>query len=328
MRITINSETAPKYTRETSGGRDYIVTKMMPIAGDTVMNQLYYPAPVVTNSVGQLDKLPAPVGHPMFDGEAVSALDPQGAAPFSIGAFVRRPTLNRKEVYAELAIDVDVAKQSDKGREVLNRIQSGRRLGVSTGLNGSIDKTAGTYAGKEYNGTLTEIRFDHVALLLDEAPAGENTYTLNRSKGGRAMRTVEIDTEALSMEDHAILQNASKFPKDILKALIEKTTVKEAQAIVTNSGQHILNEKDKQLYELFLENRDYVAQWREAQADKRAEKVAFIVENSQMTAENLESIDDDSLDALASSLKPKNAHISAYNSGSKVVELDLSALEA
>jgi len=326
MKITINSETAPKYTRETSGGRDYIVTKMMPIEGDTVMNQLYYPSPVVTSSFGQLDKLPAPVGHPVFNGEAVSALDPQGAAPFSIGAFIRNPTLNRKEVFAELAIDVDVAKQSDKGRQVLNRIQSGRRLGVSTGLNGKIDKTAGTYGGKEYNGTLTEIRFDHVALLLDEAPAGDNTYTLNRKSGGRAMRTVEIDTEALSLEDHAILQNASKFPKDIVKALTDKTTVKEAAAIVTNAGQQVID--DPKAYKAFLENRDHLGKWLEAQEDKRAEKVAFVIENSEMLEEHIAGMSDEALDTLVNSIKPKNAHISAYNSGSKVVELDLSALEA
>ena len=326
MKITINSETVPKYTRETSGGRDYVVTKMMPIEGDSVMNQLYYPAPVVTNSFGQLDKLPAPVGHPVFNGEAVSALDPQGAAPFSIGAFIRNPVLNRKEVYAELAIDVDVAKQSDKGREVLNRIQSGRRLGVSTGLNGKIDQTVGRFNGQDYSGTLTEIRFDHVALLLDEAPAGENTFTLNRKSGGRAMRTVEIDTEALSLEDHAILQNASKFPKDIVKALTEKTTVKEASSIVTNAGQRVVD--DPQLYDQFVANRDHLSDWLVTKADKRAEKVAFVIENSEMQEQHIEGMSDDALDTLVSSIKPKNAHISAFNSGGKAVELDLSALEA
>ena len=80
MQITINSETTANYQRETSGGRDYVVTKMRPIEGDSIMNGLLYSMPVVSNSYGQLDKLPAPVGHPVFNGEPVSALDPQGAA--------------------------------------------------------------------------------------------------------------------------------------------------------------------------------------------------------------------------------------------------------
>ena len=324
MDIQLNSNTTGKYQLESDGGRDYLITKMMPIAGDSLMNGLLYPAEVVAKSYAQLDQLPAPVGHPTHGGEAVSALDPKGGAPFGIGAFIRKPLLNRKEVYAELAIDVEVANRSEQGKAVLSRIKSGKRLGVSTGLNGKINRTAGTHDGQEYYGALTDIRFDHVAILLNEAPAGENTYTLNKQRG-QSMRTVEIDTEALSMEDHSILSNASKFPKDIVKALVDKTTVKEATAIVTNAGQQVID--DPKAYQQFIENRDHLAAWLETQADKRAEKVAFVVENSEMTAEHMASMSDDALDGLVNSIKPKNVHISAFNSGG-AAELDLSILEA
>ena len=325
MDIQLNSNTTGKYQLETDGGRQYLITKMRPIEGDSLMNGLLYPAEVVAKSYLQLDQLPAPVGHPMHGGAPVSALDPKGGAPFGIGAFIRRPQLNRKEVYAELAIDVEVAKRSDQGKDVLNTIKSGRRLGVSTGLSGKIDRTAGKHDGQEYYGALTDIRFDHVAILLDEAPAGANTYTLNRKKGGRAMRTVEIDTDALSEEDHAILRNASKFPKDMIKALVVKTTVKEAAEIVTNAGQQVID--DPVSYKQFIENRDHLDAWLETQAAKRAEKVAFVVENSEMTEEHLASMSNDALDGLVNSIKPKNVHIAAFNSGGAPA-LDLSILEA
>jgi hypothetical protein len=328
MHLTINSETSNRYTTESRGGRDYLVTKMMPIAGDTVMNSLYYPMTTVANSYGQLDKLPAPAGHPVFNGKAVSALDPEGGYSFSVGAFVRNPVVNGLDVIAELAIDTEVANRSEQGRDVINRIKTGQRIGVSTGLNGKIDHTVGTHNGTSYAGVLNEIRFDHVALLLDEAPAGANTYTINsRQTRGCAMRTVEIDTEALSLEDHAILTNAAKFPKDLVQALTTKATVEEATAIITNSGKQVLD-APKHLYEAFLENRDHLSTWLKTQSDKRAEKVEFVVDNSGMSAEDISGLSDDALDNLLNSVSPKNVHIAAFNSGGNRVELDLSLLEA
>ena len=139
------------------------------------------------------------------------------------------------------------------------------------------------------------------------------------------MRVVEIDTEALSLEDHAILQNASKFPKDIVKALVDKTTVQEARAIVVNSGKQVIDEP--KLYEAFLANRDHLSAWLETQQEKRAEKVAFVVENSEMAEAHLSAMSDEALDGLVASIKPKNVHIAAFNT-SGTPELDLSALEA
>jgi hypothetical protein len=328
MELTINSETSTKYTTESRGGRDYLVTKMMPVAGDTVMNQLYYPMKVLANSYGQLDKLPAPAGHPVFNGAAVSALDPEGAASFSIGAFVRNPVVNGLDVIAELAIDEEVAGRSEQGRDVINRIKTGQRIGVSTGLNGKIDHTAGTHNGESYAGVLNEIRFDHVAILLNESPAGANTFTINSSKPrGRVMRTVEIDTQDMSLEDHAILSNAAKFPKDLIKALTTKVTVDEAEQVIVNSGKTVMDEP-RSLYEAFLANRDHLAAWLKTVADKRTEKVEFIVDNSGMSAEDIAGLSDDALDNLLNSVTPKNVHIAAFNSGGAPVELDLSLLEA
>ena len=139
------------------------------------------------------------------------------------------------------------------------------------------------------------------------------------------MRTVEIDTDALSEEDHAILRNASKFPQDIIKALVVKTTVKEAAEIVTNAGQQVID--DPVSYKQFIENRKHLEAWLETQAEKRAEKVAFVLENSEMTEEHLASMSNDALDGLVNSIKPKNVHIAAFNSGGAPA-LDLSILEA
>lgn len=139
------------------------------------------------------------------------------------------------------------------------------------------------------------------------------------------MRQVEMNTEDLSLEEHSILLNAAKFPRDIIKALTVKTTVKEAGDIITNAGQQVID--DPAQFSDFIQNRDHLAAWLKTQEDKRAEKVAFIVENSEMVADDLAAMTEDALDKICNTVKPKNVHIAAFNSGG-AVELDLSALEA
>ena len=141
------------------------------------------------------------------------------------------------------------------------------------------------------------------------------------------MRTVEIDTDALSAEDHAILNTASRHPAAMVKALVAKTTLKGAEEIIVNSGGRVVSSGDSKLVDEFVANKDHLLAYLEAKAEKRAEKVAFVVANSEMTEAHLAKMDEDALDGLVSSIKPKNVHIAAFNSGG-APELDLSILEA
>ena len=177
--IVINSATSGGYWKALLNGREHLVTNMVSIVGDSVMNRKFYPDDVVTANFNQLDSLPAPNGHPLVNGQATSAFHPCAINACNFGAFVRNPVKKNKQVVNELWVDVTIANQSDDGKELISRIEKREPVGVSTGLFADVEEVAGVYDGREYNSSVTNMKFDHVAVLLREKPAGDDTYTVN-----------------------------------------------------------------------------------------------------------------------------------------------------
>lgn len=189
-KIVINSTSSGKYTERMIGGRPHIVTTMVSISLDSVMNRVFYPAQAIRDSYQQLDRIPAPASHPKVDGLFISAHDPLAVNAYNVGAFAMAPRLDGRHVVNDLAVDVQTAERDERGVELLRRIKAGERIGVSTGLNGELVTVRGNFEGTEYDGIISNIEFDHVAFLLDEPPAGEATYTLN-SEGGLLVCNLE-----------------------------------------------------------------------------------------------------------------------------------------
>ncbi|MCK4623302.1 MAG: DUF2213 domain-containing protein [Desulfuromonadales bacterium] len=182
QKIVINSESTGKFYEQTINDRPHLVTSMISIEGDSVMNGLFYPAHEVIGAHNQLSRLPAPAGHPVVDGVMVSAKDPAAVNAHNIGGMVLNPRVEGKQVVNDLAFDIAVAEKDERGVEAIRRIRNGERIGVSTGLNADILNVSGKHEDKDYRGILSNLKFDHVAVLLDEAPAGDKTYTVNSDK--------------------------------------------------------------------------------------------------------------------------------------------------
>ena len=204
-KIVINSASSGKYTEQTIGGRPHIVTTMVSISLDSVMNRVFYPAQAIRDSYQQLDRLPAPASHPKVDGLFISAHDPLAVNAYNVGAFALAPRLDGRHVINDLAVDVQTAERDERGVELLRRIKAGERIGVSTGLNGELVMVRGNFEGSEYDGIISNIEFDHVAFLLEEPPAGEATYTLN-SEGGLLVCNLEQSVNELRDQLNAALR--------------------------------------------------------------------------------------------------------------------------
>lgn len=178
QQVVINSKTSGRIRRKKINGRDHLMTSMMPIAGDTVMNKILYPLEEVSNSFRQLDNLPAPAGHPVVDGVMVPASSPLGVNAHNIGGFVKRPRMEGVRVVVDFLLDVKVAQNSDDGKRTIERLENNERLEVSTGLFMHLDEGAGVGdGGMEYNHVGRDYQFDHVAVLLDEPAAGRHAGT-------------------------------------------------------------------------------------------------------------------------------------------------------
>ena len=173
-KLLINSRTSGKHHREDIDGRSHIVVPMVPIRGDSAMNGIFYSDAEVTNSFMQLNNLPAPNSHPTVNGVSVLASHPVAVNKHNIGGWLSKPVKKGKRVFVNLMLDEEVANNSEDGKELIRRIEEGKKVGVSTGL--TISQVTNKVGVDDFNVEYTRegkgYKFDHVAILLNEEAAG------------------------------------------------------------------------------------------------------------------------------------------------------------
>ncbi len=219
-RIAINSSTTGKFRRENVGGREHLITNMVPIVGDSTMNGIFYPLDQVKASYLQLNNLPAPNGHPTVEGQNISAFHPFAINAHNIGAFVRAPRMKGKKVENELLVDVEVANKSEDGQELLRRIENGEFIGVSTGLtiNDLEPQTGVDDYGVPFQSVGRGFNFDHVALLMNEDAAGAHAGTAVVNGKSVIIANMHIPNVEGDLETNALtVQGLSKQLDEALK---------------------------------------------------------------------------------------------------------------
>ena len=227
-KICVNSASQGKFREEEINGRPHIITSMVSIVGDSVMNSLLYPDNEVVAAMPQLNRLLAPAKHPTAEGMGISAFDPLAINANNIGGFVLNPTADGKKIINELAIDIETAEKDERGKEVVRRIREGEQIGVSTGLNARIINTGGDLMGKPYKGIVTNIKFDHVAILLDETPAGDETYTVNSD-----VTVCNVADSVNELHEQMELAVSAKYSTDDSYAWVYDIWLKESKVIVS-----------------------------------------------------------------------------------------------
>lgn len=169
VRINIRSLANSAAIREEQRhGRKHIIVPSATLPDDVVMNEIMYPADEIEKSFASLNRTPAPLGHPMVNGQFVSARDPEGINLAWIGAWNENVRRENGRVFLDKVIDVEVAQRSEDGRRVLNAIEAGDPVHTSTGLLCFLENAAD---GSEHKYIAREIEFDHDAILLNEEGA-------------------------------------------------------------------------------------------------------------------------------------------------------------
>ena len=274
------------------------------------MNELFYPQIVVANAAPQLEMLPAPDGHPVIDGKPVSAYNPLAINAANFGGFTRSPRMDGKRVVTDLVIDTDVANRSDRGRRIVSRIKNGKKIGVSTGLIADVINAKGKVGKYKYNGKVESITFDHVAILLDAQPAGENTYTLNHDvknqKKAIRMDTLELDLSNLAVHDRALL--AHMTVNELLTYVKREITVDESKDVIEKAGLQVNSLKTSQVDE-FNNNAIDFAEFKTKKEADRKELTDFIIQNSKMEQSQLDDMTDAAIQSISESVVPKHNRI-------------------
>ena len=332
-KFTLNSRSTGNFRTEVINGREHIVTQMVSVVGDSVMNNLLYPLDEITKSHLELNNLHAPAGHPRLNGQNVSAFHPMAVNSSNIGGVVLNPRMEGNAVINDLAFDVNIAANDSRGQEAIRRIKAGESIGVSTGLNADVIQTPGTIEGKAFNGSVTNIKWDHVAILLDDTPAGDSTFTINSDTEELIVANVasnvfkkpleesnittneegkDMDKEAFVL---ALITNANNSytmaDRDSLMSMPESTlatalsnhttTIEDATKVITDAGFKV-NQVDEDAYKEFTTNKTAYDAFMAGVATARKEKITKLVANSKMTEDQLTNMDDATIDSFIESL--------------------------
>lgn len=158
--------------KEKRNGRDVIIVPSATMPDDIVMNgsqgKVFYPADEIAKSYKQLERTPAPLGHPVINGKFVSAKDPEAIVRHFVGAWNENVRQENGRVLVDKVIDVQVANSSEGGKSVLKAIEAGEPIHTSTGLLMQLEPVTNN---ANYAKVARNMVWDHDAILLGEEGA-------------------------------------------------------------------------------------------------------------------------------------------------------------
>jgi len=171
---------------ETRNGREVIVVRSATLPDNVVMNGIRYPADEIKASFASLEGTPAPLGHPVSNGEFISAKSPLGLSIGWFGAYNENVRQDNGRVMVDKVIDKERANESKMGQRVLNAIKEGKPIHTSTGLMCLLRNSQDDAA--QYEAYAME--FDHDAILLDEPGAATPDQGVGMMVNGASVRVI------------------------------------------------------------------------------------------------------------------------------------------
>jgi hypothetical protein len=131
----------------------------------------FVPAEVFQFAPSGWNGRPVVGGHPVVDGNFVSANSPEVLEKECFGTVFNTSTTAEKLLF-EAWIDAEKAQKSGPvGQRILERLRNNEVIEVSVGAFVEVDNTPGEYNGKQYAGSWRKIVPDHFA-ILDEGVTG------------------------------------------------------------------------------------------------------------------------------------------------------------
>lgn len=152
-------------------GREHIIIPSFTLPDNVVMNGGLYPADEIAKSFKSLLGTPAPIGHPVINGKAVSAKRMDAINAHYVGVWNEKVEYDASSnrVYVEKWVDVEFAEKFEQGKRLLDAINAGLPLHTSTGLHCRREQVTNGAAG--YTWIARDMVFDHDAILFDEPGA-------------------------------------------------------------------------------------------------------------------------------------------------------------
>ena len=211
VRVAVN---AASIRREQHNGREHIVVPSFTLPDEVVMNGGLYTHDEIEKSYKSLEGTFAPLGHPQVDGEYVGAERPEAVNAYHFGAFNKNVERRGNRIYVEKFIDVEKAKESEMGRQVLNAIDKGEPIHTSTGI--FLDREM-TPNADGYGWIARNMHFNHDAVLLGEIGAA----TPEDGVGMMVNKTFVINS-AIPTVNEDVLEDSYREKLELLSAAVRE----------------------------------------------------------------------------------------------------------
>ncbi|MDX7384510.1 hypothetical protein SJ266_24810, partial [Enterobacter hormaechei] len=178
MQVNITTKVnSQSIRRENYNDREHLVLPSYTLPANVVMNGGLYTQEQIDAHYKGLEGTLAPLGHPQVNGQFVSAFSPEGINAGHIGAWNRNVKKSGNRIYLEKWVDVARARESEGGRELLERVAAIERgedvPPIHTSVAAFLDQlepneqqraTGADWVAKIYS-------MDHDAILLHEVGA-------------------------------------------------------------------------------------------------------------------------------------------------------------
>lgn len=173
IRSAVNASAVSK-----DGGR-YTIRGVCGAVDDIVMNGVLYPADELAKGAHTLEDKPAPAGHPKnAAGQFISANSGEALLSAYAGAVCRNARHEGGRTLTDIIVNEAAAKAHPDGAKLIERLDAAiaganaEPIHVSTGLMLDAEESTGASRGKRYRAVARNLRYDHLAILLNERGAG------------------------------------------------------------------------------------------------------------------------------------------------------------
>jgi hypothetical protein len=205
---------AGEVKRVQHNGRTYLVSPVVAIRAG-ILNGEFVPLEEIGKFPQMWNGIPLPLGHPQENGDYISANTPDLEGQ-SVGRFWNA-RIESDALKGELWIDI--AKAQSLGGDavrVLQRLEAGRPLEVSTAYFRDFTPASGEYHGEQYSGVASNLRPDHLALLLDEPGACSWRDGCGAPRVNTKDETMELNEQTIgNVITNAIRDFINTFRKEI-----------------------------------------------------------------------------------------------------------------
>lgn len=212
--ISLVSNLVGLVRNETLEGRPYLAVPMVMIK-EGVLNGSDGPILYTSEELAKVPQVwntkPVVVQHPTLNGKSLSACDPDVLEKYRVG-MIMNTSWDGQRLKAEAWLEPSRLEAVDS--RVLNAVQNGEMMEVSTGLFPEIELKPGVFKGRHYKGVVRNLRPDHLAILPDSIGAcsiadGAGLMRNSRKEMELILNSFGINRDAAHDKVRLLLRNAA-----------------------------------------------------------------------------------------------------------------------